>query len=84
MQKVKIAFTAVALFAVVGGALAFKANRQTQKVFIHDTADTRPSACTKQVLSRTLAISDQFVTNTYASIAPTTLNCPIVDVYVGQ
>jgi len=84
MKQVKIAFTAVAVFAVVGGALAFKANRVGQKVYTHDPADTRPSACTKVFNEKTLELSDQFITKTLASVAPTTINCPLVSIYQGQ
>lgn len=40
MKKAKIALTAIALFAVIGGALAFKASRIQFTLWTHGTATT--------------------------------------------
>ena len=84
MKKVKILLSAVAVFAVVGGALAFKANTLSQIVFVHDANDARISACTKQVLQATLTTNPSPILTTRASVASTTAGCPIKTVYLGE
>jgi hypothetical protein len=51
MKKVKIMLTALAVFAVVGGALAFKAKTFGQSVFC---TTQQGQACTSEVLNATL------------------------------
>jgi hypothetical protein len=49
MKQAKLALTAVALFAVIGGALAFKANRNLKKFYAFTTVrvgNTITGACT--------------------------------------
>jgi hypothetical protein len=47
MKKVKIMLTAITVFAVVGGALAFKAKNFTSSLFC--TSQATPNACQAQV-----------------------------------
>ena len=82
MKKIKILLSAVAVFAVVGGALAFKAN-QSQFLYVHDANDARISACTKQVFQATLTVNPSPITVTRASTAFTTAGCPVVTIYQG-
>jgi len=44
MKKVKIMLTAITVMAVVGGALAFKANKFNTKLYC--TSQAAPNACT--------------------------------------
>lgn len=50
MKQAKFALTAVAVLAVIGGALAFKANRVTVKFYTPGTtATTQQSVCNSPV-----------------------------------
>ena len=83
MKKVKILLSAVAVFALVGGALAFKANKP-RSVFVHDANDARVSACTKQIFAATLTANAVPVLTTRATLFPTNSGCPIVTIYRGE
>jgi len=52
MKKAKIMLTALGLFAVVGGALAFKANMRTGNLFCSTTTS---SACPVKAVTTTPA-----------------------------
>lgn len=84
MKRVKLALTAVALVAVVGGALAFKASRIDDKVFIHASTDPRPGACTLPLNQYTTSTTGVFSTVTVASTKLLTVGCPINSIYSGE
>lgn len=51
MKKVKVFLTAITVLAVVGGALAFKANKfNTKKIW----TSTQAGACSNEVLNKVL------------------------------
>lgn len=83
MKKVKIALSALAVFAVVGGALAFKA-KQTQFLYVHEANDPVPSRCTLQSFAIT---TNPLLGNKRQILASTTTvasGCPTIDVYDGE
>jgi hypothetical protein len=47
MKKVKIMLTAITVFAVVGGALAFKAKNFTSSLFC--TSEAAPNSCKTEI-----------------------------------
>jgi hypothetical protein len=76
MTKAKVILSGIALFAVVGGALAFKANRVPIPVYTGttDLALNPARACT----SRTVAFTtDLGGTSVRLSTTRLTANCPI-------
>jgi hypothetical protein len=71
MKRAKIALTAIAVFAVVGGALAFKA-RTASIFYVPSTAGAACSVPTTYQLTTTLPGQGTLVSY---SIAPTTTTC---------
>lgn len=82
MKQAKIALTAIAVVAVVGGALAFKAQRSadplqlyTQTVVGNQTVCTVPTSTSFY----TTNLASGGATATFrASLAPTNIPCPII------
>jgi hypothetical protein len=75
MKKVKIMLTAVTVFAVVGGALAFEAKTKTKFY----CADTPEQACTIERESfSTFNLDPQANKIINCTDAPTTETCPSV------
>lgn len=83
MKKVKVLLSAVAVFGVIGGALAFKA-RQANFVYVHDTNDTRPAACTLKSFGFTATDNLQPSQALQASSIAITANCKVIPVYPAQ
>jgi hypothetical protein len=82
MKRAKIVLTAVALFAVVGGALAFKATRSLRTLYI-----TNAQGQCKSTFFTTLTTAQQFpnqpiatVTSSYSTL-PTNAACPLTTWY---
>jgi hypothetical protein len=84
MKKAKIVLSAVALFALVGGALAFKA-RQATVLYFRNPSGVNPLACTVTSSFRTTdpALGISYLGTYYAS-TKTTANCITVPVYSAQ
>jgi len=74
MKKAKILLTAIAVFAVVGGALAFKAKRLVTVYTQHANGQ-----CIVPLSNRSISTVGQA---TFASAAPTTLPCPATRITV--
>jgi hypothetical protein len=53
MKKAKILLAAIAVFALVGGAYAFKAQRSLQFIWVRDAANPSNTLCTLQIFERT-------------------------------
>lgn len=70
MKKAKIVLSAVALFAVVGGALAFKAARQPNRFF---TAPAAGQLCTIPVNLSYTTTANPTTIIPYATTSTTTL-----------
>lgn len=83
MKRVKVALTAVAVFAVVGGALAFKANRLQDSLFVHAATDTKADRCTLQSFGISTIVNGQ-PSATVASTTALTANCKVINVYEGD
>lgn len=81
MKKAKFALTAVAVLAVVGGALAFKASRGNQIQVYTESAGK--CNVTTTLFDRTLNGVGQTFTTKF-SIAPTLTPCPVQTVYSLQ
>lgn len=75
MKQAKFALTAVAVLAVIGGALAFKANRQGSNLFIQEQGKNQ---CT--FLTSTPYVTTPVGVTIRASIASTTAPCPVLTV----
>ncbi len=82
MKRAKVILTAVAVFAVVGGALAFKATRTAQALYT-----TNPAGQCKVTFFTSLTTQRQSptqptatITNLY-STAPTNAACPLTTWY---
>ncbi|MGF6850208.1 hypothetical protein QFZ51_005443 [Chitinophaga sp. W3I9] len=79
MKKAKFALTAVAILAVVGGALAFKASRNFDVVVYTQTISQGTTYCTFKTLVENATITGAGATfTTKASLAPTTAPCPVI------
>lgn len=63
MKKAKVMLTAIALFAIVGGALAIKANRATDRVYTTNAA----GLCIVTVPAATTQPGKAFITTTSVS-----------------
>jgi hypothetical protein len=74
MKKAKIMLTAIAVFAVVGGALAFKAKRLVT-VYTQSTN----GQCSVPLPNRSISTVGLA---TFASATPTTLPCPATRITV--
>ncbi|MBW8683043.1 hypothetical protein [Chitinophaga rhizophila] len=64
MKKAKFALATIAMFAVVGGAFAFKAARLNQRIYYATTAN-QPATLT--ISSATLAPGSQYLGTAYAT-----------------
>lgn len=83
MKKVKVVLSAVAVFAVIGGALAFKA-RQTDKVFIHGPNDPQADRCTLVLPQKTTNPALGGLVHTLASTTAVQSGCVAIDIYNGE
>ncbi|PWV45797.1 hypothetical protein [Chitinophaga sp. S165] len=90
MKKARIVLSAVALFAVVGGALAFKASRQPASFFSNTTTTTiggaQTTICTLPVQAA-LTTEDQGLGSTivsYSVVAKTNASCPARTLYFAE
>lgn len=84
MKKAKIALVAIAVFAVVGGAYAFKAKRATDKIY-YTTVPGGVATLTLSSVTLTAApgaspLSSTFATTIYNTTTPENL----VPYYRGQ
>jgi hypothetical protein len=82
MKKAKIVLSAIAVFAVVGGAFAFKANRAANRFY---TAPNATAPCTVSTLLpyTTSVIVGAPTIRTYASTAPAP-QCPTRTLYFAD
>jgi hypothetical protein len=82
MKKAKIILTAITVFALVGGALAFKASKFGAKVY----CTTSPNGSCSFTLFNYTTVDQGLGTieDTYCSSIPTTDPCPTIDVYSLQ
>lgn len=71
MKKAKIVLSAVALFAVVGGALAFKANREVATLFYPTTTATVTTTVGGPAYFQCAAVASYTTTNAGNVIART-------------
>ncbi|MGF6928274.1 putative esterase YcpF (UPF0227 family) [Chitinophaga sp. W2I13] len=83
MKQAKFALTAVAVLAVVGGALAFKASRGETLVGFYATTATAQCTIPTAIANRTLQPNGAGVTTLF-SVISTTKPCPVVNTYVLQ
>lgn len=71
MKKAKFALTAVAVLAVIGGALAFKANRQANHFYSFGTTIVDGAQTSGCVVDKTLqlapTVNNGFITTLYSS-----------------
>ena len=77
MKKAKITLTAIAVFAVIGGALAFKARNLNT---FYSTAPNGQCSATFRTTYITGEVGEPQTFTTRLSIAPTTAICPILTV----
>lgn len=83
MKKITLALTAISLVALVGVALAFKANRALDKVYIHASTDTKADRCTLQYFQHTTFPKGTPVA-VVASTTALTKDCKLINVYDGE
>lgn len=79
MKKAKIALTAIGVFAIVGGALAFKANKFGSTVFCADPAQN--NVCSLAKASFTTRDNGQTPVLSSCVSAATTTTCPQINIY---
>jgi hypothetical protein len=75
MKKAKVALTAIAVFAVVGGALAFKV-RQNHTFYMTNPNDQ--NKCNLETVLRSTTAKEGQVTS--LSTAPTDAECPQITI----
>lgn len=79
MKRAKMLLAAIAVFAVVGGAYAFKA-REFHSIFVPTVAN---GACTFEITGRTtLPTTGATVLRSATIVASTT--CPLTTVYISD
>jgi hypothetical protein len=74
MNKAKLILSGIALFAVVGGAMAFKANKASLRLFYKITTVTNGACVTVSSLT-TIGSNPTLTTPTFASGWYTTPDC---------
>ncbi|WP_145712189.1 hypothetical protein [Chitinophaga japonensis] len=79
MKKAKVMLTVIAVFAVVGGALAFKA--RTQHTFYRTNPANGQCSVPVQLFSTTTSTGGQL---TQLSVASTTDPCPTIRITAAQ
>lgn len=87
MKQAKFALTSVAILAVIGGALAFKANRQSAHFYSYGTTtleggQTTNGCVVDKVLQLTPVAAGGFITTLYSSavsISATTCSARVID-----
>lgn len=75
--------SAVAVFAVVGAALAFKA-RSTDFVYVHAATDPVAGRCTLKSFGFTTVDNGAQPVQLSASSTTIGSNCPLIDIYPAQ
>jgi hypothetical protein len=83
MKKAKFALTAVAVLAVIGGALAFKANRNLQLPVYTQTVSNGVTYCSFTTIANASIGGSGVTFTTKASLAPNTLpsTCPVITLH---
>ena len=77
MKKAKIMLTAIAVFAVIGGALAFKARQLNT---FYSTAPNGQCSATFRTTYTTAEVGEPLTFTTRLSTTTTTAACPILTV----
>lgn len=67
MKRVKVMLSAIAVLAIVGGTLAFKAQKGTFSYCVLSTDETQGDFCTSTFLQKRNAGSAEYFTSTIAN-----------------
>ena len=80
MKKAKVILTAITVFAVVGGALAFKAKNFGSDIFCTNSST---ASCNVKKANFTITTTNSGTTS-YCSVSSTTGTCPLVSILSEQ
>ena len=82
MKKAKMMLTAITIFAVVGGAFAFKAKSASSLTIFTGTTVGTGSSCTNELHGATIGASSN--PKVRASTVSLSTNCPITSTVAAQ